>query len=106
MQGNRITSEFYDPFYYLPAGYHYTDHKDVAGPLLQCWLSKSGTRLLLVPPLSSFNASVAEYQAYIADNPQWFRSAGQLTEGFTIFAVDVPRLTPEACTQAARDATR
>jgi hypothetical protein len=102
--GDRITSEFYDPFYYLPAGYDYSDHKDVAGVLLQCWFSKTGTRLLLVPPFSSFNASVADYEAYIADNPQWFSSAGQLGDGFSIFAVNVPKPTEDVCSQAARNA--
>jgi hypothetical protein len=101
--GDRITSEFYDPFYYLPAGYHYIDHRVVAGTLLQCWLSKTGTRLLLVPPFSSFNASVADYEAFITDNPQWFSSAGQLEEGFSIFAVNVPQPSQQACSQAAQD---
>jgi hypothetical protein len=104
--GDRIASEFYDPFYYLPAGYHYIDHKVVAGTLLQCWLSKTGTRLLLVPPFSSFNASVADYEAYIADNPQWFTSAGQLAEGFSIVAVNVPAPGQDACSQAAHDSAQ
>jgi hypothetical protein len=46
--GDRVTSQFYDPFYYLPAGYHYAGHRDVVGPLLQCWLSKTQTRLILL----------------------------------------------------------
>ena len=101
--GDRISSEFYDPFYYLPASYRYVNHKVVAGTLLQCWLSKTGTRLLLVPPFSSFNASVADYEAFIADNPQWFNSPGQLGEGFTIFTVSVPKPSQQACSQAASD---
>ncbi len=104
--GDRITSQFYDPFYYLPAGYHYSDHKDVAGPLLQCWLSNTQTRLLLIPPPSPFNASVLDYEAFISDNPQWFTATGdQLGDGLTIVGVHVPAISKDECAQAARDAT-
>lgn len=103
--GARITSQFYDPFYYLPAGYHYRDHKIVVGPLLQCWLSNTRTRLLLLPPHSPFNASVPDYEAFIGDNPQWFSQTGdQLGDGFAIVAVHVSTASPATCAQAARDA--
>ena len=103
--GNRITSQFYDPFYYLPSGYNYSDHKDVAGPLLQCWLSNTQSRLLLMPPPGPFNASVADYQAFISDNPQWFTDTGaQLSDGFVIVGVHVPAISADECSRAARAA--
>jgi hypothetical protein len=105
--GARISSEFYDPFYYLPAGYHYVDHKEIAGPLLTCWLSSTRTRLLLLPPSSPFNHSVADYQAYVADHPQWFtETAAQLDAGWFLLAVHVPATGTAECAQAARDAPR
>lgn len=103
--GARIVSEFYDPFYYLPANYRYQDHKDVAGPLLQCWLWNTHARLLLLPPVSSFNASVADYEAFIADNPQWFIQTGAtLPDGWAIVGVQVPAPGPDECAQASRAA--
>lgn len=103
--GARITSEFYDPFYYLPANYGYADHKDVAGPLLHCWLWNTHTRLLLLPPASQFNASVVDYEAYIADNPQWFGDIGaQLGDGWSMEAVQVPAPGRDECAQASRAA--
>lgn len=103
--GDRITSEFYDPFYYLPAGYHYADHKDVAGPLLQCWLANTKTRLLLLPPYSPVDHSVPDYQAFIADHPDWFSQTGaQLGNGWSIVAVQVPTPAPGECAQASRAA--
>jgi hypothetical protein len=103
--GDRITSQFYDPFYYLPPGYHYSDHKDVAGPLLQCWLSNTRTRLLLLAPASPDNPSVPDYEAFISDNPQWFTQTGdQLGDGFAIVVVNVPAPSQDECVQAARAA--
>jgi hypothetical protein len=103
--GARIVSEFYDPFYYLPANYRYQDHKDVAGPLLQCWLWNTHARLLLLPPVSSFNASVSDYEAFIADNPQWFsETGGNLGDGWAIVGVQVPAPGPDECAQASRAA--
>jgi hypothetical protein len=103
--GDRVTSQFYDPFYYLPAGYHYADHADVVGPLLQCWLAKTQTRLLLLSPPGPLSRSVPEYQAYIADHPQWFTDTGaQLGGGWTLIAVNVPAPTAAACAQAAQAA--
>ena len=89
--GDRITSEFYDPFYYLPAGYHYADHKDVAGPLLQCWLVKTHTRLLLIPPPDEFNHSVPDYLAFMDDHPDWLTDTqAGLGHGLRLIAVQVP----------------
>jgi hypothetical protein len=105
--GALITSEFYDPFYYLPANYRYQDHKDVAGPLLQCWLWNTHARLLLLPPVSAFNASVADYESFIADNPQWFSQTGaELGDGWAIVGVQVPAPGPGECAQASRAARK
>jgi hypothetical protein len=96
--GDRFTSEFYDPFYYLPAGYHYADHKDVAGPLLQCWFSKTQMRLMLIPPSSAFNHSVVDYEVFMADHPDWFTDTNQqLGDGLRLVAVHVPAPAGTAC---------
>jgi hypothetical protein len=100
--GARISSEFYDPFYYLPAGYRYGNHKETAGPLLKCWLAKTHTRLLLVPPSSAFNHSVADYYAFIADHPEWFTdTAAQLDPGWSLIGAQVPAPGPNECAQGA-----
>ncbi len=107
VSGSKIVSEFYDPFYYLPAGYRYRDHKAVAGALMQCWFTNTRTRLLLVPPASSFNHSVPEYQAFMVDHPQWFTDTQtQLGAGWSLIAVDVPALSGTDCAQAASAAPR
>ena len=103
--GAQIVSEFYDPFYYLPPGYSYADHKEIVGPLLQCWLANAHIRLLLIPPASAFNASVPGYDAFIADNPQWFSDTGvQVDPGFVLVAVRVQAPSPGVCSVAAKAA--
>jgi hypothetical protein len=105
IRGDRITSQFYSPFYYLPSGYHYSDHKSVVGPLLQCWLSKTQTRLLLISPPGPLSESVADYEAFVADNPQWFKQTDPpLGNGWSIVAVRVPVPQANECAQAARAA--
>jgi len=104
-QGDRVTSQFYDPFYYLPAGYRYADHRDVAGPLLQCWLSKTSTRLLLISPPGPLSATNQDYLAFMADHPDWFQDTGaSLPSGWSLYAVNVPAPSAQECTQAARAA--
>lgn len=91
VRGDRIVSEFYDPFYYLPAGYHYADHPDVAGPLLQCWLAGQHVALMLIPPASQFDHSVPDYQAFMTDHPDWFTDThASLPPGWQLVGVDVP----------------
>jgi hypothetical protein len=103
--GDRIISQFYDPFYYLPGGYRYSDHKAVAGPLLQCWLSNTRTRLMLLSPPGPLSRSVADYRAYMADNPGWFTQVGpEIGNGWFVFAVQVRQPAPGECEQAARSA--
>ena len=96
--GGRISSEFYDPFYYLPPGYQYVDHKETAGALLKCWLANTQTRLLLMPPSSSFNHSVADYHAFIADHPEWFAdTVAQLDPDWSLVAVQIPASASSEC---------
>jgi hypothetical protein len=105
VSGANITSQFYDPFYYLPAGYRYAEHKEVAGPLLQCWLWNTRTRLILLSPSGPLSQSVPDYKAFIADNRQWFSQAGAgLVNGWSLVAVQVPMPTFGECAQAAQAA--
>lgn len=101
LQGQNVTSQFYDPFYYLPPGYHYTDHPATVGPVLQCWLSDTKTRLFLVSPPGPLSASNDDYRAYFADHPDWFRDTGaNLPNGWSLIAVSAPAMTSAACSAA------
>jgi hypothetical protein len=100
--GDRITSQFYDPFYYLPAGYHYSDHKAVVGTLLHCWLWNTHTRLMLISPPGPISQSVADYKSFIGDNPQWFSAASpDLGNGWSLVAVQVSAPAGDECRVAA-----
>jgi len=102
LHGDRVTSQFYGPFYYLPAGYHYSDHPQVAGPLLQCWLANTRTRLLLISPPGPISWSVPDYQAFMADHPQWFSDTGaNLLNGWKLVAVSVPDPSAGECSVRA-----
>jgi hypothetical protein len=106
LQGDNVTSQFYDPFYYLPSGYHYADHPAVVGPLLQCWLSDTKTRLFLVSPPGPLSASNDDYRAYFSDHPDWFHDTGaNLPNGWSLVAVNAPAMSSAACA-AARSAPR
>lgn len=101
--GDRIVSQFYDPFYYLPGGYRYAEHKAVTGLLLQCWLTNTRTRLVLLSPPGPLSQSVADYQAYITDNPAWFNQVGpEIGNGWFVFAVRLPTPAAGECEHAAR----
>ena len=102
LRGDHVVSQFYDPFYYLPAGYTYAAHPDVVGPLLQCWLAKTQTRLWLLPPPGPISGSVPQYKAYIGDHPQWFADTGPLPNGWSMVAVSVPTPPVTDCARAAR----
>ena len=105
LRGDRVTSQFYDPFHYLPAGYTYSAHPDVVGPLIQCWLSRTGTRLLLISPPGPLSASNDDYRAYITDHPGWFQDTGaSVPDGWSLIAINVPALPTQECSMAARAA--
>ncbi|HEY8814818.1 MAG TPA: hypothetical protein VIP57_06910 [Candidatus Dormibacteraeota bacterium] len=107
VSGDNITSQFYDPFYYLPAGYHYSDHKAVVGTLLQCWLWTTHTRLMLISPPGPISQSVADYKSFIADNPQWFGPASpDLGNGWSLIAVQVSAPATDECEKAASEVSR
>ena len=102
MRGDKITSQFYDPFYYLPPGFRDREHQNAAGVLLRCWLSDTHTRLLLMSPPDQFNA---EYEAFTGDNPAWFVDTGvQLGEGWQIVGVNVPAPSQGDCAAASKAA--
>jgi hypothetical protein len=101
LRGDRITSQFYDPFYYLPAGYSYTGHHDVVGPILQCWFSQTHTRLLLISPPGPLSRSNADYRAFIADHPDWFQDSGSgIGDGWSLIQVNVPAVSAAECARA------
>jgi hypothetical protein len=101
LDGAHVTSQFYDPFYYLPSRYRYADHPGVVGPLLQCWLTDTRTRLFLISPPGPLSASNGEYRAYFADHPDWFRDTGaNLPNGWSLVAVRVPAMTSSECAAA------
>jgi len=96
LDGRHFISQLYDPFYYLPAGYHYVDHPVTAGTLLQCWLSTTNTSIFVIPD------NRADYLAYAADHPAWFAMVGRVAVyGWTIEAVHVPTPSTQTCAQAA-----
>jgi len=97
VSGKHLVSQLYDPFYYLPSGYTYVAHPDVAGPLLQCWLDKTDTRLWAVPLTN------ADYNHFIADHPAWFEFLGDLTDtGWALWRAQVPKPALGVCEEAAR----
>jgi hypothetical protein len=99
LEGRHFISQLYDPFYYLPAGYHYVDHPATAGTLLQCWLSSTHTSIFVIPD------DRADYRAYSADHPNWFGMVGRVSAyGWTIEAVHVPAPSVQICAQAAQNA--
>jgi len=99
LEGKHFISQLYDPFYYLPAGYHYADHPATAGTLLQCWLSTTNTSIFVMPE------DRADYLAFAADHPAWFEMVGRVaTYGWTIEAVHVPAPSPQTCAQSALNA--
>jgi hypothetical protein len=100
VEGKHLVSEMYDPFYYLPAGYKYQDHQQVVSTLIQCWLTKTDTRLIAMP------ASNTDYQMARELNPDWFVQVGAMSETqWLIYGVSVPTPTQSACDQASREAS-
>lgn len=105
LQGGNVTSQFYDPFYYLPPGYHYRGHEAVVGPLMQCWISDTNTRLFLISPPGPLSSSNDDYRAYFGDHPGWFRDTGaNLPNGWTLVATSAPAMAPDDCAAARKAA--
>jgi hypothetical protein len=101
VEGKHLVSEMYDPFYYLPAGYAYQDHAQVVSTLVQCWLDKTGTRLMAMPPNNANYALMREL------NPDWFVQVGTMSETqWLVYGVSAPKPVPGACEEASRAASR
>ncbi|MFI5283651.1 MAG: hypothetical protein ACHQ0J_11070 [Candidatus Dormibacterales bacterium] len=99
VSGQRLVSQLYDPFYYLPSGYTYAAHPDVAGPLLECWLDKTDTAMWAV------QATNANYNHFIADNPAWFTYLGDVpSTGWAIWRVQVLAPTSQYCKELSESA--
>ncbi len=95
--GKHLVSEMYDPFAYLPAGYKYEEHQDTVNTLLECWLAKTDTRLMALPPDNTNYVLMREY------NPVWFAQLGTMDNtGWLIYGVSAPNPTRAACEEAAR----
>ncbi len=99
LDGSHFISQLYDPFYYLPVGYHYADHPVTTALLLQCWLSSTNTSIFVMPD------NRGDYVAFTADHPGWFETVGRVAEyGWSIEAVHIPTPSPQSCGQAIADA--
>jgi len=100
VDGRHIVGQLYDPFYDLPAGYSYADHPQVAGVLMQCWLSDTHTRLFVVDQGLNPN-----YVAFIADHPGWFSEVAQVPSyGWVVYQVDIAKLQASDCSAASKAA--
>ena len=100
VDGRHVVGQLYDPFYDLPAGYSYADHPQVAGVLLECWLSDTHTRLFVVDQGLNPN-----YVAFIADHPRWFSEVALVPSyGWVIYQVDIPKPQASDCSAASKAA--
>jgi hypothetical protein len=101
VEGKHLVSEMYDPFYYLPNGYRYADHRATVNTLLQCWLDKTDTHLIAMAP---GNTNYEEMRQY---NPDWFVQLGTMSDtNWVVYAASVPHPTRQACEEASRTASR
>jgi hypothetical protein len=99
VEGKHLVSEMYDPFFYLPGGYTYQGHQQVVNTLVECWLAKTDTRLIAMPPNNQ------NYDLMRALNPDWFVQLGTINETkWLIFGVSAPSPAQAACEQASRTA--
>ena len=100
VEGKHLISEMYDPFYYLPAGYKYQDHQQVVSTLIQCWLAKTDTRLIAMPPNNP------DYELMRELNPDWFVLLGTMSETqWLVYGVSAPNPARAACDQASSAAS-
>ena len=101
VDGRHVVGQLYDPFYDLPAGYSYADHPQVAGVLMECWLSDTHTRLFVVDQGLNPN-----YVAFIANHPRWFSEVAQVPSyAWVVYQVDIPKPQASDCSAASK-ATR
>jgi hypothetical protein len=99
VEGKHLVSEMYDPFDYLPAGYTYQGHPQVVNTLVECWLAKTDTRLIAMPPDNQ------NYDLMRGLNPDWFVQLGTMSETkWLILGVSAPSPTQAASDQASRAA--
>ena len=81
--GRHLVSEMYDPLAYLPAGYRIEDHLPAVTAQVQCWLTKTDTRMIAVA------ATDPGLQLVVQFAPASFTYVGMLgTAQWTVFAVD------------------
>ena len=101
VEGRHLISELYDPFYYLPSSASYAAAPKTVGTLLQCWLARTGTRLLVVDQRD------LNYAAFLADHPGWFALTDRAEPyGWTLYRGLAPRPALMECEEAARAAPR
>ena len=97
VSGRQLIGQLYDPFYYLPKGVSYVEYPQDVGTLMQCWLAKTQTKLLLV------DINNGNYLAFIAAHPDWLSQIGQVPGyQWLVEDVHVPQPAAQACDQAAR----
>ena len=101
VEGKHLVSEMYDPFFYLPSGYVYADHRAPVNLLMQCWLEQTDTHVIAMSPLNTNYELMRQY------NPEWFVQLGTLSDpDWVIYAVSVPHPAKQACEEASRTAGR
>jgi hypothetical protein len=72
--GSDIVGQLYDPFYDLPSGYRYADHRPEATRLMACWLKNTNTSIFVLP------ISNANYVAFLSDRPDLLTEIGSLRQ--------------------------
>jgi len=97
VEGRHLISELYDPFYYLPQGTTYAAAPGPVGTLLQCWLARTGTRLLVVDQRD------LNYATFLGDHPGWFALSDHVQPyGWALYRGLAPPPALAACEEAAR----
>ena len=91
VDGRRFVSQLYDPIYYLPAGFSWTERRQQVEERFRCWLQETNSRLLAV------DARNPVYVQLVADHADWFRQVGAISAyGWTIEEV-VPNQSMNRC---------
>jgi hypothetical protein len=99
VQGRHLVSEMYDPFFYLPSGYAYADHQSTVSMLVQCWLDRTDTHMIAMPPQNTNYDLLRQY------NGEWFVQLGTMSNtSWLVYGVSVPHPTSQACQEASRAA--